>query len=602
MCAHPLSRLFHLLTLFAAVCMCAGLDAAAHAATQGPALDPFYAPPTQTPAGPHGVLLRWRRVPMQDPLGSPATTQELLAWQIIYRSQDSRGNADWVSGLVLRRPGLPQGWARAPVLIYAPATHGLSPACAPSRNLPLGKDYELANVLAAVAAGMTVLVPDYQGYLQGQVPTYLAGKDQGHAVLDAFAAAQQLPDAQVSADAPVAIWGYSQGGQSAAWAAEDQPAYAPHMRLKGVAAGGIPAQMPDLIRALNGQVGFGFLASGIVGWNAEYPGEMPLAEFANERAKQDFVRLTHECVFEALLSHQGLRLDDFMKRGSWQALMALPRVHRLILEQALGHGSPKSPMLIYHGRQDEFVPPSQSLHLRQSYCEHGISVRLAMFPSEHIVTQFQAAQPVLRWLEQRLLDAPEDAHDAQACRAQDRAPDPIAGPAGGHLTVHFDAWPFGGRVQLKTLRQDIHLPASTFSATADLTQQRLHGTMHVPAFHATLEVLHLPIDLGLSIQPVGAIDGRVSLDKEGRIHIRATSLIHISVNSLAGIPLFNCRTSEPVRFELRADAPVSDLANGLHFSGLTRLPSLGLCPLSPLVIGDAQAFRFDLHPPAYTVR
>ena len=73
-----------------------------------------------------------------------------------------------------------------------------------------GSDYENANIAAALNAGYAVLVSDNPGYTTGATPTYLAGAAQGHALLDLFRAATQVPSSGVSASAPAAIPGSAQ--------------------------------------------------------------------------------------------------------------------------------------------------------------------------------------------------------------------------------------------------------------------------------------------------------------------------------------------------------------------------------------------------------
>ncbi|MBU3537233.1 lipase family protein, partial [Alkalihalobacillus clausii] len=82
------------------------------------------------------------------------------------------------------------------------------------------KDYEAANIVAALTAGYAGLVPDYAGYLNGQQSTYLAAKSQGQAALDLFRAATAIPSAGISMSSKLGIWGYSQGGVTATWAGE----------------------------------------------------------------------------------------------------------------------------------------------------------------------------------------------------------------------------------------------------------------------------------------------------------------------------------------------------------------------------------------------
>ena len=57
--------------------------------------------------------------------------------------------------------------------------------------------------------------------------------------------------ADVGPGSPVLIWGYSEGGRCAAWAAELQPTYAPELNVAGVAAGGVPSDLRAVARAID---------------------------------------------------------------------------------------------------------------------------------------------------------------------------------------------------------------------------------------------------------------------------------------------------------------------------------------------------------------
>ena len=69
-----------------------------------------------------------------------------------------------------------------------------------------------------VNAGYLVAFSDYEGLgTPGRHP-YLVGESEGRSVLDAAKAAAQLPGAD--AGDQLAIWGHSQGGHAALWAAQ----------------------------------------------------------------------------------------------------------------------------------------------------------------------------------------------------------------------------------------------------------------------------------------------------------------------------------------------------------------------------------------------
>ena len=80
--------------------------------------------------------------------------------------------------------------------------------------------------------------------LQGP-SSYLLGVTEGNNVLDAVRAGQNLPGIRLSDN--VLLWGHSQGGQAALFAAQQAPSYAPDLRVKAVAVAAPAASLTALL-------------------------------------------------------------------------------------------------------------------------------------------------------------------------------------------------------------------------------------------------------------------------------------------------------------------------------------------------------------------
>src|SRR6059058_839522 len=212
-----------LATALAAAPGAATAAAAPARACTGPAGDAFYVPPAPLPRGPHGTII-WCR-----PSASPVTG--VRAWQVLYLSATVTGAPTAVSGTVL----VPEAAYRGtrPVAGYAAGTQGWGDQCAPSKEMVAGAFDEQFAVNNLLSRGWAVAVTDYPGLGTPGDEAYNVGIPEGHAVLDALRAATAVPGAGLSAAAPMAIEGYSQGGGAADWAAQEQPGYAPGLRLKG---------------------------------------------------------------------------------------------------------------------------------------------------------------------------------------------------------------------------------------------------------------------------------------------------------------------------------------------------------------------------------
>lgn len=591
--------------LAAALLACLALPAmpALAAPAPGPADLTFYTPPTAPGTAAHGELIWYR--PATANLGADAPLVQ--AWNVMYHSTDALGAPNIVTGTVIVPAAAWSGSGARPVIAYAVGTHGLAPQCAPSRQLAAGTDYEAANIAAAVRAGYAVLVSDNPGYTTGDTPTYLAGKAQGHAILDIFRAATQLPSSGVSSSAKAAIWGYSQGGQTASWAGEVKSAYAPGLNLVGIAAGGTPADFITTANYLNGSTGASFLLQGVIGLSTQYPAGIPVDSLTNANGQAAIARGKSSCVFESLFEFMNDNISEYtVNNQTLGDLLMIPSVKQTLMAQNLGNSKVPVPLYQYHGKADEFIPISQHTALKKKYCSRFSNVTFDVFPSEHIATQFQAAPHVLSWITDRV----NGKYTLGTCLTLAKEPVSTANPGGGNFVVSLDKWNLSGTIGLKTLAQSVSLPAdATFTADTDMTAGTLNGNLSIPSFTTNLKIAGLPADVKLEVIEASPTTGTASLDDQGMLHVHGTSAVTIRVvsagASILQIP-FGCQTASPVQLPIDFDGPVSSLGNGnLSFSGITTFPPMTGCGLfnslfTTLMSGPGQTYHFTVKPPAPT--
>lgn len=193
--------------------------------------DAFYTAPADASAAP-GTLLRSARYMRGVPVGT-------RAWRIVYATRDARGAPVPASALVLA-PATGRGF---PVVAWAHGTTGATTGCAPALL-----DAPFANVPAfpqALTQGWAVVATDYMGMATpGGVP-YLVGAGEAHGVLDAVRAARQLEGLSLALD--TVVWGHSQGGHAALWTGALWRAYAPELRVRGIAAAAPATDLPVLL-------------------------------------------------------------------------------------------------------------------------------------------------------------------------------------------------------------------------------------------------------------------------------------------------------------------------------------------------------------------
>lgn len=358
----------------------------------------FYAPPATLP-GDNGAIIRHE--PSQfflDPaklLPAPAHVE-----RIMYRSTNTHGDPVAVTGTVLTPTTPWPGAGERPIVSYAPGTQGLGDQCAPSKALAAGQEYEGPFIAGLLARGYAVVVTDYEGLGTPGVHTYVNRKAEGHAVLDAIRAAQQLPG--LPSDGPVAIAGYSQGGGASAAAAELQPAYAPELDLKGAYAGAVPADLAAVGKSLDGAYAVGFLMFAVASVNYAYP-ELHITDVLNDRGKALEARVENECTVEAVVGHAFTRTADLTVDGRpISAYLAEEPYASVVEEQRIGTLEPAVPVYVVHSALDDIVPYEQGRAMVRNWCGEGATVQFdTLAVPTHVGGAVAGYPAALAWLEGR---------------------------------------------------------------------------------------------------------------------------------------------------------------------------------------------------------
>ncbi|WIX90142.1 lipase family protein [Amycolatopsis sp. DG1A-15b] len=355
----------------------------------GPFDDSFYTPPSPLPAGKPGDVIRWRpAVPLLNALNADA-------WQVMYLSTNALGNRNAVTGTILVPKGVDP--AKAPIVGYAVGTQGPAFKCTASKAIERGTLYDQPAVNDSLSSGYAVAVTDYEGYSPATVPTYITGQSMGPAVIDSVRAAQDLPAARLAKSAKVIFQGYSQGGGGSMWAGEKQPAYAPELNVVGVVAGGVPADLTEVAKGLDGYIGFGFLAFAAVGLDAAYP-DLKLDSFLNDTGRQQLTDAKkNACTAELLLNYSFKKISDFTTSNplgtpQWQARLA---------QNKLGAHPPRVPVFQYHASTDEIVNTPQAETLHRAYCAAGVREQWTTYLAEHATGILAGNADAHQWIVKR---------------------------------------------------------------------------------------------------------------------------------------------------------------------------------------------------------
>ncbi|MFD3430786.1 lipase family protein [Nocardia fluminea] len=328
----------------------------------------------------------------------PGISAPVDAWKIFYRSTDPLGNSSVVSGRVFvprdGRTGV------RPLVTYAVGTVGMGDQCAPSAT---GGPQDISGILEK---GWAVAVTDYPGLGTPGDHPYLVGRSEGTAVLDAARAAQRLPEMNsrgVTADSPVGIVGYSQGGHASSWAAELVHDYAPELEVKALVTGGVPADtLQDAQDKLGkpGNAGFSLMVA--AGLDTAYP-ELNLDSYLTDEGRGLMAKIRTGCVIDNLIAGQGKSLQQLITHDP----LASPDWQQRLRESRLGTQVLGFPAYLFHGTNDDIVPFKMGSQLNSDWCHLGNVVDWHAIPqADHIGAAVVGIGPGLDWLGHRLASEP----------------------------------------------------------------------------------------------------------------------------------------------------------------------------------------------------
>jgi hypothetical protein len=392
-------------TVLAALLLATAVTIGSGAASAGPAgspdseasipepnADPFYQAPPGSDSSPPGTVLRSRPVTVKG-LGLPVP---VAAQQFLVRSTDAQGEPTTAVG-TLMVPTSPYQGPR-PLVSYQPATDSLGDQCNPSYTLRVGTEKELGLMMQALQNGWAVEVTDYEG----PHSAFAAGRMAGHAVLDGIRGAEALPDTGLAgAGTPVGLWGYSGGALASSWAAELQPAYAPELRVQGVASGGTPSDLIAAARQIDGGPASGLTLLASVGITRAYPEMLSLL---NDNGRQMLNQIGDMCVGDAVRAYPFRRLNEFTQSKD---PLSEPVAVAVMETNHLGRGTPSAPVFLYHSILDELIPFRTAQELRANWCHHGVAV--AFYPdalSEHSSLAATGAPLAVSYLASRFAGIP----------------------------------------------------------------------------------------------------------------------------------------------------------------------------------------------------
>lgn len=346
----------------------------------------FVALPNPLPPAPPGTLIRSERL-----LGAPDGAE---AFRVLYHSTDLNGADIGVSGTVVVPTGPAPSSGRT-IVSWAHPTTGSEPQCGPSVMTDPFEVMEGSHEL--LAAGYIVAATDYSGMGADGPNSYLIGETEGRNVLDAVRAARNLPDLHAGSD--VLLWGHSQGGQAALFAAQMAKQYAPELAVNAVAVAAPAAELgPLMVGHMNDISGVTIGAYAFDAYQRAYASTTPglaLDSVLTPAARQALPKMVPDCLLtqskEIHAIGQPLVGDFFAgdptKIEPWATLLA---------QNTPGHAPVGVPMLVAQGESDTLVLPRTTDDYVQKLCSSGEHVQYHRYAGiDHGLVGWRAVPTVI---------------------------------------------------------------------------------------------------------------------------------------------------------------------------------------------------------------
>ena len=369
-------------------------------------LTPFYDAPRDLRRFRPGDVIK------SEPIAAPKGAR---AWRVMYMSSTEDGRPTPVTGLIISPLGEAHG--PRPVLAWAHGTTGAARGCAPSLAQDPAREFLTRGGINPVdvgvpylgdflARGYVVVASDYQGLGGPGRHQFLIGDTTARGVLDMARAAGRLP--ATGAGSHVALLGWSQGGQAALFAGEIGEAYAPDLKLDGIAvlAPSTGLMSPVVDKLFRSDIPQIYLIAD--GFTAAYG--LPATAFTPRGRRLMQVAET-SCILEVFKqagASPGPGVDaDITGVPGWAS--ALTR------NQAGLHRS-AAPILIVHGTADTIVAPAGTPYYAGRARTAGSQVAVSWIEGgDHRSIMAAGKARILRWLDDR--------------RAGRGAPPPDGGPS-----------------------------------------------------------------------------------------------------------------------------------------------------------------------------
>lgn len=357
--------------------------------------DAFYDWTPQDLVGEPGSLVRAEPI-----LGAPEGAR---AWRILFRSRDVHDDPVVVSGVVLT-PDEPA--SDRVVVSWGHPTTGAAQRCAPS----LGVDpfILIEGATALLRDGYVVVASDYPGMGAKGPWAYLIGRSEGRSLLDAARAVSEL-DGSGAGDRAV-LWGHSQGGHAALFAAREASSYAPELDVAAVAVAAPAVELGQLLQDdIGDSAGVALGSYAFWAYDRTYRDELDpprLDQILTPAGAAATPDMAATCLIG---EHRQLHriADPLVGRYLAHSPTDVPSWSSLLDENTPTTEPYDMAVFVAQGGRDDLVRPATTADYVTQLCAHGQPVEFHRLPdASHLTVAMRSVPDVRRFFADALTGVP----------------------------------------------------------------------------------------------------------------------------------------------------------------------------------------------------
>ncbi|QNQ90212.1 triacylglycerol lipase [Corynebacterium poyangense] len=353
-----------------------------HAHDVDASLAPSFSSPAELAHYQRGELLSAQHQPV---LGTHNLYNPATSYHFSYVTEDARGRKLAATGAAFFSHRTHPFGIR-PTIAFAPSTQGVASHCDPSVSCVVGVagyikpaldaivSYEQPVINYFLARGANVVITDYPRDPDLGIQLYCDHQSGAFALWDAVLAAQSLG---LNPEAPVGVWGFSQGGGAGAALVEHLSTQS-QCSAHAAVIGAPPSRLDEVLSYVDGGLATGVIAyttAGLLVSSADIRSEI-LGQLDNSGLKKVLDASTTCSIGVAL--HYGWQNSSqwtTSHRRLAELLDETPAVKRELEDRRLGKTPPTMPVLLWGSTHDDVVPISQVRELKQLWEKQGARIQ-----------------------------------------------------------------------------------------------------------------------------------------------------------------------------------------------------------------------------------